>query len=118
MNLAAGTAELHVRELAVQDTYSIPNALGGGPSEPATVTFDVYWHSPTAAENQANAEQGFAGTFLDVTSALEWSARTADFAFVSDPADTTKSLFARIGYEANGAFFPAMGTPAAGTPTS
>ena len=95
VNLAAGTAELHVREMKLLDSYSIPNALGGGPSEPATVTF------------------GFAGTFLDVTSALEWSAQTADFAFASDPAATSTSLHGRIGYEANGVYFQTItGTPA------
>ncbi|MGH2617406.1 MAG: hypothetical protein ACRDJC_19405 [Thermomicrobiales bacterium] len=113
VDLGRGTAELHVRELAVQDVYNIPNALGGGPSEPATVTFDVYWFNPTAVENIVNTEQGFAGTFLDVTSALEFSAQTADFAYASDPATASTSLFGRIGYEANGVFLPAMG----GTPT-
>ena len=113
VNLAAGTAELHVREMKLLDSYSIPNALGGGPSEPATVTFDVYWFDPTAVNSLANSEQGFAGTFLDVTSALEWSAQTADFAFASDPAATSTSLHGRIGYEANGVYFQTItGTPA------
>ncbi len=113
VNLAAGVAELHVREMAVRDSYSVPNALGGGPSQPATVTFDVYWFNPTAVQSLTNREQGFAGTFLDVTSALEWSGQTADFAFASDPASTSTSLHGRIGFETNGMFLEAQ----AGTAT-
>ena len=112
VNLAAGTAELHVRELAVLDSYTVPNVLSGGPSEPATVTFDVYWYDPTTVESSVNAEQGFGGTFLDVTSALEWSGQTAEFAFASDPASTSTNLHGLIGYEANGVFLQTMvGTP-------
>ena len=113
VNLARGSAELHLRDLTVQDSYNIPNALSGGPAEPATVTFDVYWSDPTAVESLLNGEQDFAGTFLEVASALEWSAKTADFAYASDPASTSNSLFARIGYEVNGAYLP----PVSATPT-
>jgi hypothetical protein len=113
VDLAAGTAEMHVRDFELVDAYNVPNAIAGGPSEPATVTFDVYWSDPTAVLQLSDAAAQVAGTFLDVTAALEFSARTADFAYVSDAADTSRSDFARIGYEANGAFFPTMG----GTPT-
>jgi hypothetical protein len=109
VNLADGTAELHVQELAVLDSYTVPNALSGGPAEPATVSFDLYWSDPTGVESTVNAEQGYAGTFLDVTSALAWSGQTADFAFVSDPAASSSSLFGLIGYEANGVFVSAAG---------
>jgi hypothetical protein len=113
VDLAAGTAAMHVRDYELVDAYKVPNALTGGPTEPATVTFDVYWSDPTAMLQLADAAEQVAGTFLDVSGALEFSAKTADFAFVSDEAATSQSDFARIGYEANGAFFPTMG----GTPT-
>jgi hypothetical protein len=116
VNLADGTAELHMRELALRDSYSIPNNIAGGPTEPATVGFDLYWSNPTAVTSLINADQGYAGTFLDVTSALEWSGQTAEFAFVSDPAPTSTSLFGLIGYEANGIYLPpeeGLATPTA-----
>ena len=109
VDLAAGTAELHVQSLEMLDSYTIPNNLAGGPAEPATAGFDLSWSAPTAVESLVNAEQGFAGTFLEVTSALQWSAQTAEFAFVSDPPQTSTSLFSRIGYEANGVFFHQQG---------
>ena len=118
VDLAAGTAEMHVERLEVIEGYNFFNWIAGGPTEPATVSFDIWWHTPTAVENLSDATQGFAATLLDVTSSIAFTARTADFAFVSDPPDTANSIFARIGYEANGIFFPgAGGTPVAGTPT-
>jgi hypothetical protein len=105
---------MHVPSLDLLDSYTIPNNLAGGPAEPATVGFDLTWSDPTAVESLANAEQGFTGTFLAVTSALQWSAQTAEFAFVSDPPQTSTSLFGLIGYEANGTFFASaeeLGTP-------
>jgi hypothetical protein len=116
VNLAAGTAELHIRDMDLLDSYSIPNNLAGGPTEPATVGFDLYWSDPTGVESTVNADQGYAGTFLEVTSALEWSGQTAEFAFISDPAPTSTSLFGLIGYEANGVFLPPGGGLA--TPTA
>jgi hypothetical protein len=116
VDLAAGTAELHVRSLDLLDSYTIPNNLAGGPAEPATVGFDLSWSDPTAVESLVNAEQDFAGTFLDVISALQWSAQTAEFAFVSDPPQTSTSLFALIGYEANGFFLASAGERATPTP--
>jgi hypothetical protein len=72
--------------------------------------------SPTSTEQLHNEEQGFAATLLDLVSGVSFSAETADFAFVSDPPAESQSLFARIGYEANGIFLPPVGGLA--TPTS
>lgn len=116
IDLAAGTAELHVRSLEMLDSYTIPNNLAGGPAEPATVDFDLTWSDPTAVQSLVNGEHGFAGTFLEVASTLQWSAQTAGFAFASDPARASESLFGLIGYEANGVFFEPAGEPATPTP--
>lgn len=118
IDLAAGAAELQVRSMDLLDSFTIPNALSGGPSEPATVGFDLSWHDPTGVATIVNADQGYSGTFLDVTSALEWSGQTAEFAFVSDPASSSTSLFGLIGFEANGVFLPPAGMPAPASPTS
>jgi hypothetical protein len=118
VDLAAGTAEMHVQSLEVLDGYNVISSIGGGPTEPATVSFDVWWHTPKAVEQLSDATNGFAATLLEVASAISFTARTADFAFVSDPPDTANSIFARIGYEANGSYFPGpSGTPVAATPT-
>jgi hypothetical protein len=116
VDLASGKAEMHALSQPILDGYNVISAISGGPTEPATVSFDVWWHSPTATEHLRNEEQGFAATLLDVASAISFSAENSDFAFVSDPPDTSQTLYARIGFEANGVFLPPAGAQA--TPTS
>jgi hypothetical protein len=114
VDLVAGTAALQVRAMAMLEGYTIQNNLSGGPAEPARVGCDRSWSNPTAVERYVNAEQGFCGTFLEVTGALQWSAQTAAVAFVSDPPEASTSLCGLIGYEVNGAFVApaaALATP-------
>jgi hypothetical protein len=116
-DLGVGTALLQSRRIEVGDAHTIPESLSkpeGGPSVPATVSFDVWWGDPTGTKQVADPAAGFAGTFLEVATAIAFTAETADFAFVSDPPDTSQGLFGWLGYETNGAYAPA---PAA-TPTA
>lgn len=115
VDLSEGVATMRVQSLEMLDSSTIQNNLAGGPALPATVEFELTWSAPTAVTSVVSAEQGFTGTFLDVTSALQWSAETAEFAFVSDPPLTSTSQFGQIGYEANGVYFDAEAKP--GTPT-
>jgi hypothetical protein len=107
---------MHALSLEIPDTYTFANAAARGPQEMARVSFDVWWHSPTAVEHIRNEEQGFAATLLDVASSISFSAESESFAFVSDPPDMSQALYARIGYEANGVFLPPEGVAA--TPTA
>jgi hypothetical protein len=109
---------MHALSLEIPDTFTFANAAARGPVEMARVSFDVWWHTPTAVEHLRNEEQGFAGTLLDVASAISFSAESDTFAFVSDPPEKSQALYARIGYEANGVFLPAEGPLPAVTPTS
>jgi len=118
VDLASGTAEMHVESIEVLDQYNFPSSISGGPKEPATVSFDVYWHTPVAVEHLRDETQGFAATLLDVTSTISFTARTADFAYASDGPDPATSIFARIGYSANGVFMPPEGVPEVATPVS
>ncbi len=107
---------MHALSLPLTDSYTFGNSISGGPTEPATASFDVWWHSPTSTEQLHNDEQGFAATLLDVMSGVSFSVETADFAFVSDPPDKSQTLYGRIGYEANGVYLPpeeGMATPTA-----
>jgi hypothetical protein len=114
IDLAAGKAEMHALSLDIPDAYTFFSSIAGGPTEPATASFDIWWHSPTVTEHLRNDEQGFAATLLDVATAISFSVESADFAFVSDPPETSQALYARIGFEANGTYLPAaegMATP-------
>jgi hypothetical protein len=107
---------MHALSLPISDGYNVISSISGGPTEPATVSFDVWWHSPITTEHLRNDEQGFAATLLDVASAISFSAENANFAFVSDPPDTSQTLYARIGFEANGVFLPPAEVPATPVP--
>lgn len=116
VDLAAGEAQMHALSMEIPDTYTFFNAFARGPQEMARVSFDVWWHSPKSTEHIRNEEQGFAATLLDVESAISFSAESDSFGFISDPPDRSQALYARIGYEANGAFLPPEGGLA--TPTA
>jgi hypothetical protein len=118
VDLAAGTAEMHVPSLDVIDGYNFFSLLSGGPSEPANVSFDVWWHTPTAVEHLRDETQGFAATLLDVTSEIAFTAQTADFAFASDAPGASQTLYGRIGFEANGLFLPPADATEVATPVS
>jgi hypothetical protein len=48
---------------------------------------------------------GFTGQFIRNKAQMEWTAAVGDYRFVSDPLQTSSSLFAEIGSEQNGSFF-------------
>jgi hypothetical protein len=125
-NLGAGTAQLHVRNLADVDYFS-PSGFAGnislGPNwqtagGDATVSFDVVWDAPvTRRVNIRDAADGFAGTFNEdynnnVT--VRWSGRNASgFSFTSNVGNLATStalapgnFFAQVAQERNGIFFP------------
>ena len=90
------------------DFHDINNALfGGGPAPvPATVSFNVRWFGREDRVKIVNAAQGFRGTFIRNQAQMDWSATVGDFHFVSAPLETSSSVFAEIGRERNGSFFP------------
>jgi hypothetical protein len=107
INPGAGTAELHVRDLALRDYFNIPNALSQGAFVPVTVSFDVVWAGPvTRRVNVRDAANGFAGQFAETQATVSFTATEAGFQFTSAPASTSTSVFAEVGHERNGSFFP------------
>jgi hypothetical protein len=114
VNPSAGRASLDVTNLPVFDWTTNPNSFlnerVGLPKIPATVSFRIRWSGVTRRVNIRNEAEGFAGEFVEVTSTIEWSATNQNgFRFVSDAANTSRLLFAEVGHERNGAFFPAGG---------
>jgi hypothetical protein len=105
VNLDAGEATL-IADLDVLDYTKIPNALALGAAVPASVTYELRLRGPIAADMMVtDAANGFRGRFLANAATLSWSASRAGFKFVSDAADTSKSVFAELGRESNGLFF-------------
>jgi hypothetical protein len=107
VNPGSGTAELYVHDLALRDYVNIPNALAQGAFVPVTASLDVTWSGPvTRNVNVRDAANGFAGEFNENQATVAFSASEAGFTFTSAPANTSTSVFAEVGHERNGIFFP------------
>ena len=95
-----------IGDLDLTDYTKVPNSLALGAGVPAGVTFELRWSGPITREVPVrDADHGFRGLFKENTATLAWSASRAGFKFVSDPANTSKSVFAQLGRESNGIFF-------------
>jgi hypothetical protein len=107
VHLGGGTASLRLTNVKVFDDHNLQNSLQGGGEKPvpATVSFDVRWSGVTRRVKFRDEKNGFSGKFIEDTATIEWSAKESGFAFTSDPAKTSKSVFAVIGHERNGIFF-------------
>ena len=108
-NLGLGTASLDVSDVALEDYYNLANSLSDGkfatPVE-GSATCHVRWSGITTRASRRNADQGFAGEFVETGAHMSWSATNAlGFSFQSDPIGTSHSLFAQFGFERNGRFF-------------
>ena len=109
-NLEHGAATLAADDLDEEDYHNLHNALLDGPSDPASVSFEMRWQAIERPKNvTVNATvpvvQRFTGRFSLATVQIEWSATAPGFHFVSDPASTTNNVRSVIGRERNGVFF-------------
>jgi hypothetical protein len=107
VHLGDGTASLRLTDFKVFDDHNFQNSIKGDGAKPvpATVSFDVRWSGVTRRVKVRDQKNGYAGKFVENTATVEWSAKETGFAFTSDPAKTSKSVFAVIGHERNGVFF-------------
>jgi len=85
-----------INHLEIEDYHDIANALMDGPSVPAHVSFHMHLH---------DEQKKFDAHLIVDTATIGWSARRKDFRFVSNPANTSTTVFAAIGSERNGVFF-------------
>jgi hypothetical protein len=105
VDLGAGSATLTVANQQVLDYYSIPNALGDGPHEAATVSYAITWSNAHNRRQVSNTDLHVAGLFLDTDAHIAWSGSNASgFHFTSSP-EGQQTIVAQIGHERNGVFF-------------
>ncbi len=92
-------------DIPVVDAHDLKNALTGGPTVPATISWDIEWSGFKSEVTRSDPTKGFVGFFHQDTAAIRWSAQQEGFKFVSDPATST---FAELGYVNNnlGAIMP------------
>jgi hypothetical protein len=113
VNLGKGSASMFATNVPVNDYGTFENSiLGGGPAPiPSLVSFTVDWSGVSERVNVRNNNPpasggGFAGLFVRNTAQMQWNATVGDLMFLSDPLATSSSVFAEIGHERNGSFFP------------
>ena len=87
------------------DFFTFVGSITGGPSVPATVSFEVRWSGVKARHKFDNKRLDFAGQFVVGDATIVWSARQAGFTFQSDPAATSTTVYAELGHERNGVFY-------------
>jgi hypothetical protein len=108
IDLDAGTAQFALANVALKDFGTLVNDLLHGPSVPATATFKVNWAGVIKRVKVSNEAAGFAGQFVVTHATMAYTASVPahSFTFVSDPASTSKEVYAEIGHEHNGSFLP------------
>ena len=104
-DLERGTASLTVEDLDEEDYHNLHNALTDGPSDPASVSFEMRWKAVGDSMNITDSVHRFTGRFRLSSVRIEWTADAPDFHFASDPAGTTTNVRSVIGRERNGVFF-------------
>jgi hypothetical protein len=121
VDLDEGTASLHVQNVCVYDSFTIPNSIMGVNRTVNQVkgiinSLDIDWSGILSTETANQSTNQMRGTFLETTAKIAVTAttpRTAvttlsnghGFRFVSDAASTSVKNFALIGHEQNGVFF-------------
>jgi hypothetical protein len=106
IDLPEGEAAMRGRDVDFVDFGTLDNALRHGDVDPATATFRVRWGEAGKAFRLRDEKNGFEGVFRETSAVIEYTASTeAGFRFASDPANTSRTVFAVIGHERNGVFF-------------
>ena len=95
-----------VNNATVLAYHDIPTALVRGPSHPATVSFVVNWQPSSQRIKMRDIVNGFAAELVQNTATMAWNASTQGISYFSGPESTSSSVFAYVGHERNGAFFP------------
>ena len=96
---------MSLRDVEIRDFFNLLNALQHGNSIHADVSFHLRWSGVKKRVKTRDVTNRFVGNYIEDTATIAWSAEEEGFKFVSDPADTSTTLFAQIGQERNGVFF-------------
>lgn len=105
VDLEDATASMKLSDFELRDFFTIVNSLERGKSIQADASFHVRWSGVKKRVKTRDVTNRFVGNYIEDTATIAWSAHENGFKFVSDPADTSTSLFAEIGQERNGVFF-------------
>ena len=105
VRLGSGTASVQMTDVPVLDAHDIKNALTGGPTVPATVSFDIEWSNVLEQAKVTNDMQGFTGQFWKTGATIKWSSNQEGFSFDSEAPDPARNVYSVIGHTHSGVFF-------------
>lgn len=105
IDLEDATASMKLSDVELRDFFNIPNSLMRGKSIHADVSFHMRWSGVLQRIHLHDEQNTFDAHVIEDTATIEWSAHESGFKFVSDPANTSTTVFAEIGSERNGVFF-------------
>jgi hypothetical protein len=105
----SGRAVMHVTGVDLEDYFNLANALQDGPSVPGEASVEVIWDDLIRRVELRDETNRFTGRFVENHARMAFTASTSEFVFESDPIGTSGSLFAEVGQERNGIFFPGPG---------
>ncbi|HZE71162.1 MAG TPA: hypothetical protein VE135_16750 [Pyrinomonadaceae bacterium] len=96
---------MDVSDLEVEDYHDLVNALLDGPSVDGVVSFRIDWTASKDKHQFHFAPETWDANVVFNTATVQWEGTTDTAHFVSDPQETSFSLFAEVGHERNGVFF-------------
>jgi len=101
----ATNARYDVKDVSVFEYTDVWAALAGEPGAPAVVSFNSSWRATGKSLKVRDASNRFTGVYRMAQSTIEWKAKSSNFAYQSDAANTSTTVFSAIGRERNGIFF-------------
>ena len=105
-NPGNGRAVMDVRNLPSRDYHDLVNALSEGPFLPAVVSFRMEWARSQDRHHFHDAGISFDADVVLTTATAWWSGETSAARYIADDISTSASLFAEVGHERNGVYFP------------
>ena len=108
----AGHAVLEMTDMPIHDFFDFVNSVTHAiPPDDATVSFRVEWTVDGPWRTTDNPAEDFQFRFRESVApdgaSIVWSSQNANgFSFQSDPAEASINLYANLGRERNGVFYP------------
>lgn len=106
VDLDNATASMRVTNIQTLDFHTLVDDLLHHAATTTTASFDVEWSGALGQFSLRDTTNGFTGEYIATGATIAWSSSSSVLSFTSAQANTSQSLFAAIGHERNGVFFP------------
>ena len=100
------TALMVGEDLELPDYHDNLNDLMHGPSVPCITSFTVRWAGVIQQDRLRDSDNGFDLQLFESGATVAFTLSEETFDYVADPPETSTALFAGVGHERNGVFFP------------